>query len=153
MQRTAEALSLKVGPDAIDALVEAIGADSTRLESELRNLSLRDSTNSAARVQELVGGRSTNALAVGDALLEGNPGEAISRWGALIDAGEPARAAGGAGYGHDCEGRRNRQSQTHLRDAQVAARSPSQTLPLLTRPPTGSGGNAKTRQPAWQCLP
>lgn len=56
MQRTAEALSLKVAPDAIDALVEAIGADSARLESELRKLSLRDSSISAARVQELVGG-------------------------------------------------------------------------------------------------
>ena len=74
VQRTAEALGLKVEPDAIDALVEAIGTDSARLESELRKLSLRDTTISAARVQELVGGRSTNALAVGDALLEGNPG-------------------------------------------------------------------------------
>ena len=74
----------------LDALVEAIGTDSARLESELRKLSLRDTSISAARVQELVGGRSTNALAVGDALLEGNPGEAIARWDALIEAGEPA---------------------------------------------------------------
>ena len=88
VQRTAEALGLKVEPDAIDALVEAIGTDSARLESELRKLSLRDTSISAARVQELVGGRSTNALAVGDALLEGNPGEAIARWDALIEAGE-----------------------------------------------------------------
>ncbi len=90
VQRTAEALGLKVEPDAIDALVEAIGTDSARLESELRKLSLRDTNISAARVQELVGGRSTNALAVGDALLEGNPGEAIARWDALIEVGEPA---------------------------------------------------------------
>ena len=90
VQRTAEALGLQVDPDAIDALVEAIGTDSARLESELRKLSLRGTTISAARVQELVGGRSTNALAVGDALLEGNPGEAIARWDALIEAGEPA---------------------------------------------------------------
>ena len=90
VQRTAEALGLKVEPDAIDALVEAIGTDSARLESELRKLSLRDTSISAARVQELVGGRSTNALAVGDALLEGNPGEAIARWDALIESGEPA---------------------------------------------------------------
>ena len=27
---------------------------------------------------------------MGDALLEGNPGEAIARWDALIEAGEPA---------------------------------------------------------------
>ena len=46
---------------AIDALVEAIGTDSAWLESELRKLSLRDTSISAARVQELVGGRSTNA--------------------------------------------------------------------------------------------
>ena len=70
--------------------MEAIGTDSARLESELRKLSLQDTSISAARVQELVGGRSTNALAVGDALLEGNPGEAIARWDALIEAGEPA---------------------------------------------------------------
>ena len=90
VQRTAEALGLKVEADAIDALVEAIGTDSARLESELRKLSLQDTSISAARVHELVGGRSTNALAVGDALLEGNPGEAIARWDALIEAGEPA---------------------------------------------------------------
>ena len=90
VQRTAEALGLTVDADAIDALVDAIGTDSARLESELRKLSLRSTTISGALVQELVGGRSTNALAVGDALLEGDPGEAIARWDALIDAGEPA---------------------------------------------------------------
>ena len=90
VQRTAEALGLSVESDAVDALVEAIGTDSARLESELRKLSLRSTSITAALVTELVGGRSTNALAVGDALLEGNPGEAIARWDALIDAGEPA---------------------------------------------------------------
>ena len=87
---TAEALGLSVESDAVDALVDAIGTDSGRLESELRKLSLRTTTISEQLVRELVGGRSTNALAVGDALLEGNPGEAIARWDALIDAGEPA---------------------------------------------------------------
>jgi DNA polymerase-3 subunit delta len=90
VQRTADALSLTVKPDAIDALVEAIGTDSARLESELRKLSLRTTTITAALVTELVGGRATNALAVGDALLDGNAGEAIARWDALIEAGEPA---------------------------------------------------------------
>ena len=90
VQRTADALSLSVEPNAIDALVEAIGTDSARLESELRKLSLRTTTITAALVVELVGGRATNALAVGDALLDGNAGEAIARWDALIDAGEPA---------------------------------------------------------------
>ena len=90
VQRTAEALNLTLDADAIDALVDAIGTDSARLESELRKLSLRSNHVSAALVNELVGGRSTNALAVGDALLEGNPGEAIALWDALVDAGEPA---------------------------------------------------------------
>ena len=90
VQRTAEALGLSLEPNAIDALVDAIGTDSTRLESELRKLSLRSTTISAERVAELVGGLATNALQVGDTLLEGNPGAAIARWDALIDAGEPA---------------------------------------------------------------
>ncbi len=90
VRRTAEALSLTLEPDAIDALLEAIGTDSSRLESELRKLSLRTSTINAELVKELVTGRATNALAVGDALLDGNPGEAIARWDALINAGEPA---------------------------------------------------------------
>ena len=75
---------------AVDVLVDAIGTDSARLESELRKLSLQTTTIGAELVRQLVGGRSTNALAVGDALLEGNPGEAIARWDALIDSGEPA---------------------------------------------------------------
>jgi DNA polymerase-3 subunit delta len=90
VQRTAEALGLRLEPDAIDALVDAIGTDSARLESELRKLSLRSITISADLVAELVGGLATNALQVGDALLEGNPGDAIARWDALIEAGEPA---------------------------------------------------------------
>ena len=90
VQRTAEALGLVLDADAVDALVDAVGTDSARLESELRKLSLRSNRISGDLVHALVGGRSTNALAVGDALLEGNPGEAISLWDALIDAGEPA---------------------------------------------------------------
>lgn len=88
--QTAKALGLTVEPEAVDALVEAIGTDSARLESELRKLSLRTTDINAELVNALVSGRATNALAVGDALLEGNPGEAIARWDALIDAGEPA---------------------------------------------------------------
>ena len=90
VERTADALGLQLERDAIDPLVEAIGNDSARLESELRKLSLRATTINAALVEELVGGLATNALQVGDALLEGNAGEAIARWDALIDAGEPA---------------------------------------------------------------
>ena len=90
VERTADALGLQLERDAIDPLVEAIGNDSARLESELQKLSLRATTINAALVEELVGGLATNALQVGDALLEGNAGEAIARWDALIDAGEPA---------------------------------------------------------------
>ena len=93
VQRTAEALGLQLEDAAIDALVDAIGNDSARLESELRKLSLRAGDQgqvSVALVHQLVGGLATNALQVGDALLGGHPGEAIARWDALIDAGEPA---------------------------------------------------------------
>ena len=93
VERTAIAIGLTLEPDAIDALVEAIGNDSARLESELRKLSLRADDNGQVTlklVQELVGGLATNALQVGDALLDGKPGDAIARWDALIDGGEPA---------------------------------------------------------------
>ena len=90
VQRTAEALDLTVDVDATDALILAIGTDSARLESELRKLSLRNTHISAELVRSLVGGHATNALALSDALLDGNPGEAIARWDALIDSGEPA---------------------------------------------------------------
>ena len=93
VERTAIAVGLTLEPDAIDALVDAIGNDSARLESELRKLSLRAGDNgqvTVTLVEELVGGLATNALQVGDALLDGQPGDAIARWDALIDAGEPA---------------------------------------------------------------
>ena len=93
VQRTAEAVGLHLEEAAIDALVDAIGNDSARLESELRKLSLRAGDQgqvSVTLVHQLVGGLATNALQVGDALLEGHPGDAIARWDALIDAGEPA---------------------------------------------------------------
>lgn len=93
VQRTADAVGLNLEEEAIDALVDAIGNDSARLESELRKLSLRAGDQGqvgVALVHQLVGGLATNALQVGDALLEGKAGDAISRWDALIDAGEPA---------------------------------------------------------------
>ena len=90
VERTAEELGLSIDNEAIDALVEAIGTDSTRLESELGKLSLRTTTITGDLVLQLVSGRTTNALAVGDALLNGNAGEAIARWDALINSGEPA---------------------------------------------------------------
>ena len=93
VERTAKAVGLELEHEAVDALVDVIGNDSSRLESELRKLSLRVSDHhrvNEALVRELVGGMATNALQVGDALLEGKPADAITRWDALIDAGEPA---------------------------------------------------------------
>ena len=79
----------------MDALIDAIGSDSARLTMELQKLALHaESTGSdrisAAAVQSLIDGLSTNALQVGDALLAGDPGEAIALLDALIEGGEPA---------------------------------------------------------------
>jgi DNA polymerase-3 subunit delta len=104
MHRTAAELGLKLEPAAAEALAEAIGSDSARLASELEKLSLfagsGDGSGTPARgtpapitlaaVQALVGGQSTNALAVGDALLAGRPADAIALVDALLAANEPA---------------------------------------------------------------
>ena len=70
----------------MDALIDAIGSDSARLTMELQKLALHaESTGSdrisAAAVQSLIDGLSTNALQVGDALLAG----AIALLDALIE--------------------------------------------------------------------
>ena len=97
--RTARELGLMLDPAAAEALAEAIGSDSARLASELEKLSLYASAVpqsqaaapiSAQAVQALVGGRSTSALAVGDALLAGRPADAIALVDALLEANEPA---------------------------------------------------------------
>ncbi|BEV35463.1 DNA polymerase III subunit delta [Synechococcus sp. M16CYN] len=90
VQRTADALSLELEYDAVDILVDSIGTDSIRLESELHKLSLRATRISADLVKELVEGTASNILAVGDAILDEDPGEAIAGWDALIDTGESA---------------------------------------------------------------
>jgi len=99
--RTAAELGLSLDPAAAEALAEAVGSDSARLASELEKLSLFSSPEAgspastaaaitAAAVRALVGGHSTTALAVGDALLAGRPAEAIALLDALLEAGEPA---------------------------------------------------------------
>ncbi|MCU0530351.1 MAG: DNA polymerase III subunit delta [Cyanobium sp. Prado107] len=99
--RTAAELGLSLEPAAAEALAEAVGSDSARLASELEKLSLFTSPEAgspagtaaaitAAAVRALVGGHSTTALAVGDALLAGRPAEAIALLDALLEAGEPA---------------------------------------------------------------
>ena len=104
MHRTAAELGLKLEPTAAEALAEAIGSDSARLASELEKLSLfaasagtagkpgntRTAPITLQAVQALVGGQSTNALAVGDALLAGKPADAIALVDALLTANEPA---------------------------------------------------------------
>ena len=98
VQRTAQALGLKLEPDAAEALAAAIGSDSARLASELEKLSLYGghglggdhTTITAAAVAALVGSLATNSLAVGDALLAGKPADAIALVDALLEANEPA---------------------------------------------------------------
>ena len=93
VSRTARELRLTLEPAAAEALADAIGSDSARLASELEKLSLYGAPGapiSGEAVQALVGGQSTNALAVGNALLAGQPAEAIARLDALLEANEPA---------------------------------------------------------------
>ncbi len=97
VQRTARELGLALEPAAAEALAEAIGSDSARLASELEKLSLYGSgaangngAISLEAVRALVGGHSTSALAVGDALLAGKPAVAIGLVDQLLQAGEPA---------------------------------------------------------------
>ena len=95
VERTAAELKLRLEADAVDALIEAIGNDSARLSMELQKLALHAESSgldsiSAAAIAQLIDGQASNALQVGDALLEGAVGEAISRLDGLIEAGEPA---------------------------------------------------------------
>jgi DNA polymerase-3 subunit delta len=93
VSRTARELGLSLESAAAEALADAVGSDSARLASELEKLSLYVDPGapiSGEAVQALVGGQSTSALAVGDALLAGQPAEAIARLEALLEANEPA---------------------------------------------------------------
>ena len=89
--RTARELGLQLEPDAAEALSAAVGNDSARLAGELEKLSLyAGGAITLAAVRALVGGHSTTALAVGDALLAGQAAEAIALLDDLLSAGEPA---------------------------------------------------------------
>jgi DNA polymerase-3 subunit delta len=97
VHRTARELGLQLEPGAAEALSEAIGNDSARLASELEKLQLFGQGEGAQTgaigveaVRALVGGHSTSALAVGDALLEGQPVTAIALVDSLLERGEPA---------------------------------------------------------------
>ena len=98
--RTARELGLQLEPTAAEALSDAIGSDSARLASELEKLALYVGAEpgrktpqppiTAAAVEALVGSHATNALQVGDALLAGQPAEAVALVDALLVANEPA---------------------------------------------------------------
>ena len=100
VQRTARELGLQLEPTAAEALSDAIGSDSARLASELEKLALYVGAEpgrktpqppiTAAAVEALVGSHATNALQVGDALLAGQPAEAVALVDALLVANEPA---------------------------------------------------------------
>ncbi len=103
INQIATELEIEIESEAIDALIEAIGSDSVRLYSEIKKLSLHAEADQskekqinnlyiikAESVKKLIEGISTNALQIGDSLLNKNFGEAISRLDALLDNGEPS---------------------------------------------------------------
>lgn len=92
VERTARDLAISIEPAAAEALSEAIGSDSARLASELEKLSLyaHGQTIKPEAVAALIGSQATSSLAVGDALLAGQPAKAIALVDALLEANEPA---------------------------------------------------------------
>ena len=93
VQRTAADLNLQLDRAAAEALCEAIGSDSARLASELEKLALYVGPGqpiNGAAVADLVGSQAANALQVGDALLAGQPAQAVALVDALLAANEPA---------------------------------------------------------------
>ena len=91
VQRSAEALGLQLERAAAEALAESVGNDSSRLAAELEKLSIycNGQPISAAAVAALGGGQHHTSLQVGEALLNGQLGEAIGQLDALIAANEP----------------------------------------------------------------
>lgn len=102
VKRTANELGLELEADAASCLVEAIGNDSSRISSELSKLALHAGIAQQSKdahennvlitskaISSLIHGISTNALQVGDSLLQRNTAEAIARIDALLDQGEP----------------------------------------------------------------
>ena len=96
VKRAASELKLVLEPEAITALVNAVGTDSARLALELQKLDLyagdcgQKRPITAAAVMGLVDCRRTNVLQVSDALLADDIGDAITLIDTLLDAGEPA---------------------------------------------------------------
>ena len=102
INRTAEELQLNLTQDATLSLIEAIGNDSGRLTSELKKLALfvearnehkNINTSSqiitAKNVNELIQGKTTNSMEIGNNILNKEIGKAISLLDILLDTGEP----------------------------------------------------------------
>ena len=102
VEKTASELGLLIEEEAIFALVEAIGNDSSKLFSELEKIALlQESKNQAKNIEEqkisikastvneLIAEKTSNAFQIGDYLLEDKRGEAISNIEILLNAGEP----------------------------------------------------------------
>ena len=103
IENAAKEFNLKLSRDAIFNLVEAIGTDSQRLYSELEKLALfinaRNETEGKSKsgrlvtledISQLIHGRTTNSLEVGNQLIDDNLATVISLLDALLDKGEPA---------------------------------------------------------------
>jgi DNA polymerase-3 subunit delta len=91
VRRTAEELGLALAPQAAEALADVVGSDSARLASELEKLALYgERAISAEAVHALIGGHATTSLAVGEALLAGRTAEAIALVDDLLEVNEPA---------------------------------------------------------------
>jgi DNA polymerase-3 subunit delta len=91
VQRSAEALGLQLERAAAEALAETVGSDSAHLATELEKLSIYSNGQpiSAAAVAARGGGQHHTSLQVGEALLNGQLGQAIGHLDALIAANEP----------------------------------------------------------------
>ncbi len=95
IEKTAKELHLNVTQDGISCLIDAIGNDSERLNSELIKLSIFvDAKNenkviTSDDIKKLIEGKTTNSLVIGNKLINKNLGEVIMLIDALLDTGEP----------------------------------------------------------------
>jgi DNA polymerase-3 subunit delta len=88
---TAEALGVRLEPAAAEALMDCVGSDTARLTAELEKLSLYCAGRAvdAAAVAALCERGGGTSLAVGEALLQRRPGEALAQLERLLRHGEP----------------------------------------------------------------
>ena len=91
VQRSAAAAQLQLEPAAAELLADTIGNDSSRLAGELEKLALYcgEKGVDVAAVKALAGPAQQNALAVGEALLAGDVGGALTQIDGLMAANEP----------------------------------------------------------------